>query len=58
MAEGDGIRAARYRHEAEKFRRMAQRERDDDFRKNLLALASQYDDLANGLIPAGERHAP
>jgi len=60
MAEGAGLRAAHYRHEAEKFRRMAETETDEDLRRNLLALAKQYDDLANNLIPpeGGDGHAP
>jgi len=48
---GAAERVARYRQEAEKFRRIAQSETDNGVRQSFLDLAKEYDDLANGLIP-------
>lgn len=52
MTVGAAERVARYRQEAEKFRRLAQAETEGSpIRGELLEVAKQYDDLANGLIP-------
>jgi len=51
MVMGVPERAARYRQEAERFRKMAETETDDDLRRSLLDIARQYDALANGLVP-------
>jgi hypothetical protein len=48
---GAAERVARYRQEAEKFRRMAQSETDNGVHQSFLDLAKEYDDLANCLIP-------
>jgi hypothetical protein len=44
-------RAARYRQQADRFRRMAETEVNDHLRRNLLDLAKQYGDLAKELEP-------
>lgn len=52
MTAGAAERVARYRQEAKKFRRLAQAETEGSpIRGELLEVAKQYDDLANGLIP-------
>jgi hypothetical protein len=47
------MRAARYKRESERFRRMAETETDQKLRRNLLELAEQYDALAANIGPAG-----
>lgn len=52
MTAGAAERVARYRQEAEKFRQLAQAESElSPIRGELLEIAKQYEDLANGLIP-------
>jgi hypothetical protein len=51
MTAGAAERVARYRQEAEKFRKLAQTENDGSLREELLSLAKQYDALADGLTP-------
>jgi hypothetical protein len=51
MMLGAPERAARYRQEAARFRRLAETEPDDRLRQSLLDIAQQYEDLADGLAP-------
>jgi len=52
MVGGGAVRrAARYRSEADKFRRMAETEINDKLRQSFVALAAQYEELADRLVP-------
>ena len=48
---GAAERVARYRQEAEKFRQLAQAEKDEAFQETLLTIAKEYDQLADTLVP-------
>jgi hypothetical protein len=55
MAHAAPMRAKRYELEAEKLQQMAQMEPNEDRRRNLLMLATQYDQLAKKIAPAAHR---
>jgi hypothetical protein len=52
MAHAAPMRATRYKLESEKLQQMAQTEPNEDRRRNLLMLATQYDQLARKIAPA------
>jgi len=51
LANGAVYRAAHYRREAEKYRRLARLEDNERVRSHLLDLAAQYDELSTTLDP-------